>query len=213
MLAPDSYSGRVLEEEEAQTLLSAGIAALSHLRLPYPIFIPVHDALRDAARGAALLPDGRVVHLESDSVHSSSLLEGWSSAAAQLEFLARRLRTHSPAAAAVCSELGQALLGLEDSEGDGIDAASLGQSQAHAGSGGALTSDETASGLRVVCAARRSYQVPVLRCEYGDGEASSAAEVELVTETWDDDAPWRPWAAEDDPLGEQTLLLFSFKNG
>jgi hypothetical protein len=51
VLAPNSYSGRILDEEEAHTLLSAGAAALSHLKLPWPVYIPVHDALRDAYRG------------------------------------------------------------------------------------------------------------------------------------------------------------------
>lgn len=51
VLSPDSYSGRILDEEEAHTLLSAAAAALSHLKLPWPVCIPVHDALRDAFRG------------------------------------------------------------------------------------------------------------------------------------------------------------------
>ena len=53
VLSPDSYSGRILDEDEAHTLLSAGAAALSHLKLPWPVYIPVHDALRDAFRGFA----------------------------------------------------------------------------------------------------------------------------------------------------------------
>jgi hypothetical protein len=150
VLCPDSYSGRILDEEEAHTLLSAGAAALSHLKLPWPVYIPVHDALRDAHRGIAFFstnntsasgnggesknsfksPDsssaetynGAVIRLESDSVHSNrSLPVEFCTLSGQLMMFAARLRWHAPRAASLCSELATlAADALERKSGAGV---------------------------------------------------------------------------------------------
>ncbi len=82
VILPDSYSGRILDEEEAHTLLSAGAAALSHLKLAWPVYIPVHDALRDAYRGIF--------------VHSSSLSSGRSGGGNASPFSKLNTPTRSP---------------------------------------------------------------------------------------------------------------------
>lgn len=66
------------DEEEATTLLSAASCALADSRLPWPLLMPVHDALRDAYWGcaAAVLPGQGAVRLRTDSVHISSLPPG-----------------------------------------------------------------------------------------------------------------------------------------
>eukprot|EP00887_Chlorella_sp_A99_P000967 scaffold5.g967.t1 len=99
VLAPNSYSGRLLEEGEAATLLSAGAAALGHLRLPAPLLLPVADALRDGCQGAALA-GGAVLRYASDSVHTASYPAGLLSLEGQLAALAQRLAPHAPRAAA-----------------------------------------------------------------------------------------------------------------
>ena len=59
-------------DSEASTLLAAMTMALDSMRLPWPVLLPVHDALRDSYWGAAALP-GRTVRLQADSVHTSSV--------------------------------------------------------------------------------------------------------------------------------------------
>ena len=61
-------------DSEASTLLAAITAALDSMDLPWPVLLPVHDALRDAYWGAAALP-GRSVRLQADSIHISSMPE------------------------------------------------------------------------------------------------------------------------------------------
>lgn len=208
MLAPESYSGRVLEEEEAQTLLSAGAAALSHLHLSWPLFIPVHDALRDAYRGVALQVNGSIVKFDSESVHSSSLVDGLSNTSAQLEFFAKRLKLHSPAAAATLYEelayLQEAeeeeVVTISDEDIDGGAAASANATH-HQYSREELEHNQGAA-ASLVCSTRRSYQLPsLMNTIYRDSRRDDDV-FELVVETWDDEAPWRPWAAQDDPLGK-----------
>jgi hypothetical protein len=53
LLQPRSYSKRLLDAAEAATLASAGTLALANSRVTWPLFLPVHDALRDAYTGAA----------------------------------------------------------------------------------------------------------------------------------------------------------------
>lgn len=59
--------------QEAHTLLSAAALALAHQRLPWPLLVPVQDALRDGYQGVAVGPGGVAVRLESDSLHTSRL--------------------------------------------------------------------------------------------------------------------------------------------
>ncbi len=41
--------------------------------MPWPVLLPVHDALRDAYWGAAVVPGLGAVRLAADSVHISGL--------------------------------------------------------------------------------------------------------------------------------------------
>jgi hypothetical protein len=170
---------RRLPPQEAHTLLSAGTAALSHLALPWPFLVPVHDALRDAYRGAALTPQGSVIHFDTDSLHTSVLPERFTQAVPQLEMFASRLRPHCPEAAALCA-------GVAGRVGDG------------AGEGG---SGSEGGGLRLRCVARCCYEVPDWPQWVGGSDASGEGP-ESVVDAWDRDATWRPWAAQDDPIGE-----------
>lgn len=291
VLSPDSYSGRILDEEEAHTLLSAGAAALSHLKLPWPVCIPVHDALRDAFRGFArkivfssgsvsgsgggggggnYIKDssnaptlnstspGAVVRLESDSIHSNrSLPIHFCTLTGQLTMFAARLRWHAPYAASLCSELAAAAAdALERRNGGNIksDVEEIeDQNLAAAAEALALTSSPSSKTLprqqkistdtkkedlnssknspleeqlSVRWEMRRSYQLPLLSGSSisaatassnwepfstgsqlshsgttpADNDDADDDDFELVIDTWDEDAVWRPWAAEDDPI-------------
>ncbi len=57
--------------QEATLLLSALAAALHTCQVPWPAFVPVHDAQRDAHWGIAAL-QSTTVHLNTDCVHTSS---------------------------------------------------------------------------------------------------------------------------------------------
>lgn len=59
-------------QEEASALLSALATALNSCRLVWPVFLPVHDPLRDAWWGIAISGLG-TVHYNSDSIHSSKM--------------------------------------------------------------------------------------------------------------------------------------------
>eukprot|EP00200_Dunaliella_tertiolecta_P011843 CAMPEP_0202375186 /NCGR_PEP_ID=MMETSP1127-20130417/5894_1 /ASSEMBLY_ACC=CAM_ASM_000462 /TAXON_ID=3047 /ORGANISM="Dunaliella tertiolecta, Strain CCMP1320" /LENGTH=363 /DNA_ID=CAMNT_0048972577 /DNA_START=65 /DNA_END=1153 /DNA_ORIENTATION=- len=56
VLVPHSYSRRLLDEDEANTLLAALRCALDGAGLPWPALLPVHDSLRDAYSGTAAIP-------------------------------------------------------------------------------------------------------------------------------------------------------------
>lgn len=187
-LHPPIFPHTVLQE--AHTLLSAGIVALSHVSLPWPLFIPVHDPLRDAYRGAAVTASGAVVHFETDSMHSSSLPMQFTYPAAQLDAFAARLRTRSPAAAALCAREAAAAAAVADDTGD-FAAAPPGEG-VHPGR------------LAPSYFVRRSYEVPDQQQRAVDNarQLAGSYDVELVISSWDEEAPWRPWAAEDDPIGE-----------
>ena len=58
--------------QEASTLLSALTVALSNCQAPWPAFVPVQDAHRDAYRGVALSTHG-LMHYDVDCVHLSRL--------------------------------------------------------------------------------------------------------------------------------------------
>lgn len=58
LLAPTSYSRRVLDADEAATLLAASALAAGAAGVAWPLFVPVHDALRDAYHGMAQVGGG-----------------------------------------------------------------------------------------------------------------------------------------------------------
>ena len=220
-LVPNSHSGRVLDPEEMSTLLSAASAALSHLQLPWRIFVPVHDALRDAYWGISLdricfqnsvnsesfSPWGcHLLRFESDSVHGRSIPWEYTIPSSLLSLFASRMHFRAPIAASICKDMSLSILNFDDS----VD----------------ITEEEMQdfsekckiAGLaRIIHATRRCYQLPLpptvsseMACEkesYGveppmkSLEESSSGDLELVIDTWDEDAPWRPWAAENDSIG------------
>lgn len=55
LLQPESYSGRVLDVNEAAALVSAAALAVAGTGVTWPVLLPVHDALRDAYTGVALV--------------------------------------------------------------------------------------------------------------------------------------------------------------
>lgn len=60
-----------MSQTEGATLLSALSLALSACGAPWPAFVPVHDALRNAWQGVAALA-GASVFFDSDSVHTGA---------------------------------------------------------------------------------------------------------------------------------------------
>jgi hypothetical protein len=58
LLQPESYSGRVLDVNEAAALVSAAALAVAGTGVTWPVLLPVHDALRDAYTGVALVRAG-----------------------------------------------------------------------------------------------------------------------------------------------------------
>jgi hypothetical protein len=182
--------------QEAHTLLSAGLCALSHLRLPWPLLVPVHDALRDSYRGAAVGPGGGVARFDSDSIHTATLPDAFTRVPSQLELFAAQLRAHSPAAAALCA---RAAAAAADCEHDGGGGAAHAPAAAAAAAVAAAAGD--LCGLSLGYAVRRSYEVLGVGGAAGGGSDRSGEEAEPVIDTWDKGAAWRPWAAQDDPVG------------
>eukprot|EP00891_Asterochloris_glomerata_P001378 jgi/Astpho2/1378/fgenesh1_pg.00025_%23_11_t len=91
LLEPMSYSKRVLDDiQEATLLLSALAAALHTCQVPWPAFVPVHDAQRDAHWGIAAL-QSTTVHLNTDCVHTSSTPVALKEVHGQLKFFADQL--------------------------------------------------------------------------------------------------------------------------
>lgn len=197
-LAPNSYSGRVLDEAEAHTLLSASAAALGHTGLALPLLMPVHDALREGLQGLALARSGRVLRLDSDSLHSGSLppsARRLLHAGGQLALLADRLAPHAPAAAAACRA---SLAGAGDEEA----------AAAAAGMEASARKKKAILGIKI--AVRACFHVP----HSGDLEAEGPEEVEVAADDWDADAAWRPWAAQADPVACLELdLVWRFNSG
>ncbi|KAL6784073.1 hypothetical protein ACKKBG_A04685 [Auxenochlorella protothecoides x Auxenochlorella symbiontica] len=118
-LVPDSHSGRILDQEEASTLLSAGAIAGSNAACPLPLFVPVQDALRDGALG---VDPGGAAHYESDSLHTSALPSALFYPGEQLRLFAARLDARDAPAAQSCRDAAEAGRDDEDGDGDGVGA-------------------------------------------------------------------------------------------
>lgn len=99
--------------QEEHTLLSATAVALSHAGCPWPLLLPVHDAVRDGYRGVAVVQPataaqgwaaaGQTVKFETDSLHSSRLPKGLLQLDQLLLLFAKQLAAAgAPAAAAAC---------------------------------------------------------------------------------------------------------------
>lgn len=100
--------------QEEHTLLSAAAVALSHAGCPWPLLLPVHDAVRDGYRGVAVVQAaagaggaaavaGQTLKFDTDSLHSSRLPEGLLRLDQLLLLFAKQLAAAgAPAAAAAC---------------------------------------------------------------------------------------------------------------
>lgn len=182
--------------QEVHTLLSAAAVALSHVRVTWPLLVPVHDAVRDGYRGVSVSACGATLHFDSDSLHSSRLRPGLLGLKQQLLLFARQLgAAGAPAAAAACRTAAGAELELPASMA--ADAAAGGSGRPCPAAGG---------GHHVALAVRHSYALaePGEADEGGGGGAGPEDErhaCEGGTGDWDERAPWRPWAAQADPIG------------
>ncbi|KAL4859894.1 26S proteasome non-ATPase regulatory subunit 13 A [Chlorella vulgaris] len=205
LLMPDSYSGRVLDEGEASTLLSAAAVALSHAHISWPMLLPVHDAVRDSYRGVAVGPSAEgaaTFQLETDSLHSNRLPPELLQLDQQLLLFAKRLGVAAaPTAMAACL----AMVGDLDSH---VPPASMAADAAAAGANrGSSLGCRLAphpSDLRIALSVRHSYALPVQGEASDGGESSSWADEpgdSSQAGEWDEGAPWRPWAAQADPIG------------
>ncbi|GLC52842.1 hypothetical protein PLESTB_000674500 [Pleodorina starrii] len=162
LLHPASFSRRILDETEAGSLLSAAALALSASGLGCPLLLPVHDGLRDAYWGLAVVEGpaaGRGgggggcgggggggggsslatsrslhLHLRTDSVHISSPPKALTQLPAQLAALGEQLMPFSPAAALACRRAAQ----LDEQEGpqEAADPHSPGGGSGGSGGGG-----------------------------------------------------------------------------
>lgn len=123
VIEPDSYSKRILSLEEYHTILSAVSVAIDNLLdhgatgYPFPVYIPRHDALRDAYGGIkkvrSLSGNVAVQRFECDSIH------GWvqgfdqyiSNLKNRLLFFSERLQCHDTESAGICAEIAESLVG------------------------------------------------------------------------------------------------------
>ena len=191
--------------QEAHTLLSAAAVALSHARIAWPLLLPVHDAVRDAYWGvAAGSGGGSTLRLDTDSLHSSRPPQEPLQLDRQLLLFSRQLAAAgAPAAAAACrAAAGAHGLGARPPTSMAADAAAAGSSTGSPAPSG--------SALRVALAMRHSYALPA---DAGDGsngweetEEEPGAGGSSGSGEWDAEAPWRPWAAQADPVGEGPCL-------
>lgn len=143
--------------------------ALSHAGCPWPLLLPVHDAVRDGYRGVAVVQPaagageaaqvaGRTVKFETDSLHSSRLPEGILRLDQLLRLFGKQLAAAgAPAAAAACRAAVAAELELAP--------ASMADAAAARG-GGATQQQAGAPGVAV--AVRHCYALPSPGEEQGE---------------------------------------------
>ncbi|KAK9830325.1 hypothetical protein WJX72_011020 [[Myrmecia] bisecta] len=186
-LAPASYSRRILDEQEASSLLSALAVALSSTQVSWPAFLPVHDPYRDACWGIAVCGPSST-HFNSDSVRTSTLPERLLEVDGQLTLFSQQLAPHAPLAAAAC------LAAASDAGIASLASAAAGQPPA-------------AYGPDVRVSVRKTYILP----EQRNGGAEDSSQLEdpttLWLDEWDEASSWRPWAAHADPLADLELDL------
>ncbi|KAI8112460.1 hypothetical protein M9434_003783 [Picochlorum sp. BPE23] len=77
LIEPDSYSRRILHDQEFSTVMSAVCVAMNALKASrhdavcrHPVYVPKHDARRDAYGGVRVSRDG-LQRFECDSIHGS----------------------------------------------------------------------------------------------------------------------------------------------
>lgn len=222
VLSPESYSGRILNEDEARTLLSAGSMALSHLNLcDCPVFIPVHDALRDAWKGVSLTsPNFLLRRFESDSIHGGkvAMSELNGNLAAQCHFLANRLRF---SAAQIHSKEFKFLRGIASALTDALDG-DEDSSQFQALERACLVAQQdNQKDLSLSYTVKHYYVVPEgTENDFLEGLGKEEEQYYDALETneencngdlsfssWDATADWVPWASYQDPIGSLELEI------
>ena len=183
LLRAGSQSGRILDAQEANTLLSAASVALSEFLRPLAILIPIQNAFRDAYKGVAVV-DGRSVFFDIDSSHLIQQSDHLRSVAGQLQVLAKQIECYSPKGARLCEDISC-----------GVDSAVEGYE------------------VQVSSCVTYKLPLPTtserLRHSTGDAnleqiEAEAAAQ---WSEDWDDGCVWQPWGAEKDPVASLELDL------
>jgi len=180
LLAPDSFSQRVQDDQEASTLLSALSIALRSCAAPWPAFVPLHNVYRQRCLGVqvGLGTDGRLFQrfFESDSTQSSQFPSGLLYLHNQLALFSKALGSHCP------------------------DAANAAEVQLGGGAG---------TGWYFTLAARQRLGVPSISTGYCQTPGSVAEEdgALAAVDDWDEGAPWRAWATPADPVGGIELEL------
>jgi hypothetical protein len=223
VISPESYSGRVLNEDEARTLLSAGAIALSHLNLSdCPVFIPIHDALRDAWKGLSLTsPNFLLRRFESDSIHGGrvAVSELGFDPAAQFRLLASRLRSSANRARKedytnfleeIASSLTSSLTSFDppDSQNSQRFFQALERAVVAHRSDSSLSNTSrhyyvVTEGPEANCVEggengeETYYDARETTAGSGDGEDQEL----LFMSSWDATAAWAPWASYPDPIG------------
>lgn len=104
LLRPSSQSGRILDCQEASSVLSAAAVALSEFGRCIPIFIPVQDSYRDAYKGVAVV-DGHSVFFDVDSSHMTQVPDHLRSVLGQLQVFSRQLNGYSTHGARLCEDI------------------------------------------------------------------------------------------------------------
>lgn len=104
LLRTGNPNGRILDVQEASTLLSAAAVALSEFPKPLPIFLPIQNVFRDAYRGVAIVEE-RTVFFETDSSHLTQQPEHLRSVIGQLQVFAKQLYRYAPKGARLCDDI------------------------------------------------------------------------------------------------------------
>jgi len=103
LLAPDSFTQRVHDDQEASTLMSALAVALSSSRTPWPAFIPLHSIYRQRYIG---IRTGKVPQFfESESTQSATVPTSLQRVEGHLKMFAEALAQHAPSASLAALDL------------------------------------------------------------------------------------------------------------
>ena len=184
VLLPDSYSGRILDMTEYHTLASAVSIAMNDLRrskaIQIPIYIPIHDALRDAYDGFCVFQKGCMkfsvdsVHGRIPDLHDLGVLSN------RFRFLAKRLIDLSPQVALRCNEIASEI------QCHGLDYVAD------------MVGKSVGCWTRITCQIFNAMPSPQDTMQ-NDGSSGDRF--------WDAQLPWYPWAVQKDPIGEGHCVL------
>eukprot|EP00210_Caulerpa_lentillifera_P009696 g9251.t1 len=104
LLKSGSQSGRILDAQEASTVLSAAAVALSEFSRSIPVFIPIQDSYRDAYKGIAVA-HGHSIFFDVDSSHMTQVPDHLRSVLGQLQVFSRQLTGYSTRGARLCEDI------------------------------------------------------------------------------------------------------------